>query len=92
MLSNASSQVEPQNTMASFTNFLPDTIELDGSWGVAFVEVSYPGICYNIEGGLMTFHYDEACLRPSNQQFLILWTNLRIVLQIHSKKHNIPKT
>ena len=44
--------------MASFTNFLPDKIELDGSWEVALVEVSFPGICYNIEGGLMTFHYD----------------------------------
>ena len=45
--------------MAPFTNFLLDKIELDGSWEVALVEVSYPGICYNIEGGLMTFHYDE---------------------------------
>ena len=45
--------------MASFTNFLPDKIELDASWEVALVEVSYPGICYNIERGLMTFHYDE---------------------------------
>ena len=59
LVSNASSQVYPQNAMASFTNFLPDKIELDGSWEVALVEVSYPGICYNIEGGLMTFHYDE---------------------------------
>ena len=56
---NASSQVYPQKTMALFTNFLPDKIELDGSWEVALVEVSYPGICYNVEGGLMTFHYDE---------------------------------
>ena len=59
MVSNASSQVYPQNTMASFTNFLPDKIELDGSWEVALVEVSYPGICYNIERGLTTSHYDE---------------------------------
>ena len=59
LVSNAYSQVYPQNTMASFTNFLPDKIELDGSCEVALVEVSYPGICYNIEGGLITFHYDE---------------------------------
>ena len=45
--------------MASFTHFLPNQIELDGSWEVALVEVSYLGICYNIEGGLMTLHYDE---------------------------------
>ena len=59
MVSNASSQAYPQNTIASFTNFLPDKNELDGSWEVALVEVSYAGIYYNIEGGLMTFHYDE---------------------------------
>ena len=59
LVSNASSQVYPQITMASFTNFLPDKNELDGSWEVALLEVSYPGICYNVEGGLMTFHYDE---------------------------------
>ena len=59
LISNASSHVCPQNTMASFINFLPDKNELDGSWEVALVEVSYPGICYNIEGGLMTYHYDE---------------------------------
>ena len=59
LVSNASSQVYPQNATASFTNFLPDKIELDGSREVALVEVSYSGICYNIEGGLMTFHYDE---------------------------------
>ena len=59
LVSNASSQVYPQNAMALFINFLPDKIELDGSLEVALVEVSYPGICYNIEGGLMTFHYDE---------------------------------
>ena len=45
--------------MASFTNFLPEKIELDGAWEVAWVEVSYPDICYNVEGELMTFHYDE---------------------------------
>ena len=45
--------------MASFTNFLPNKIELDGSWEVALVEVSYPGVCYNIEGRLTTFHNNE---------------------------------
>ena len=59
LVSNASSQVYPQNTMASFTNLFPDKIELDGSWEVALGELSYPGIYYNIEGGLMAFHYDE---------------------------------
>ena len=59
LVSNASSQVYPQKTMASFNNFLPDKIEVDGSWEVELVEVSYPGICYSNEGGLMIIHYDE---------------------------------
>ena len=59
LVSSAPSQVYPQNTMASFTIFLPDKIELDGSWEVALVEVSYPDICHNIEGGLITFYFDE---------------------------------
>ena len=59
LLFNASSQVYPKNTIALLTNFHSDEIELDGSWEVALVEISYPGIYYNIERGLMTFNYDE---------------------------------
>ena len=45
--------------MSFFSNFLPDKTELDETWEVPFVEASFPGICSNIEGGLMTFHYDK---------------------------------
>ena len=55
LVSSGWSQVYTQNTMTSSTNFLPDKIELN--WELALFEVSYPGICYNIERGLMTFHY-----------------------------------
>ena len=50
LVSNASSQVYPQNTMASFTNFLPDKIELDESWEVAAnlgVEADKPVMPYS---------------------------------------------
>ena len=59
LVSNASSQVYPQNTTALFNIFLSDNFELDGSREVALVEVSYLGISYNIEEGLKTFHYNE---------------------------------
>ena len=94
LVSNASSQVYPQNTLASFTSFLPDKIELDGSWEVALVKVSYPSICYNVEGGLMTFHYDEkfkhvfnipAAAFNSMDEFVKSLTDI-------PKKHDIPKT
>ena len=54
-----SSQVYHQKTMASFNYFLSEKVERDGSSEVALVGVSYPGLFYNTEGGLMTFHYDE---------------------------------
>ena len=45
--------------MSFFSNFLPDKIEFDGTWERALVEASFPGICSNNEGGLMTVHYDK---------------------------------
>ena len=45
--------------MSFFSNFLPDKTDFDGTWEVALVEASFPGICSNNEGGLMTFHYDK---------------------------------
>ena len=45
--------------MSFFSNFLPDKTELDGTWEVSLVEASFPGICSNNEGGLMTFYYDK---------------------------------
>ena len=39
---NASSQRFPNNTLCSFTNFLPEQVNLDEQWEVAFSEVSYP--------------------------------------------------
>ena len=43
--------------MSFFSNF-PDKTELDGTWEVALVEASFPGICSKNEG-LMTIHYDK---------------------------------
>ena len=94
LLSNASSPVYPQSTMASFTNLLPDKIELDGSWEVALVEVSYPGLCYNIEGRLMTFHYDEKFKHVFAIQTAVFNTMDKFANNLTDtlKKHDIPKT
>ena len=40
--SNASSDVYPTNTLASFRTYLPTTIELDGKWEVGLTEITYP--------------------------------------------------
>ena len=42
LVSNASSQLFPNNTLSSFTNFLPEQVNLDGQWEVAISEISYP--------------------------------------------------
>ena len=80
--------------MASFAIFLSDKFELDGFWEVALVEVSIPGICYNIEGGLLTFHYDEKWKHLfSIQPAVFNWMDEFVKsLTDLSKKRYIPKT
>ena len=42
----------PDNTLSSFTNFLPEPVNLKGQWEVAISETSYPSMYQNItEGG-----------------------------------------
>ena len=38
--SNASAQLFPENTLSSFTNFLPEELNLDVQWEVAISELS----------------------------------------------------
>ena len=42
--SNASAQLFPDNTLSSFTNFLPEQLNLDGQSDVATSEISYPSL------------------------------------------------
>ena len=37
LVSNASAQLFPDNTLSSFTNFLPEQLNLDRQWEVAIV-------------------------------------------------------
>ena len=55
-ISNAFAQLFPNNTLSSFTNFLPEQLNLEGQWEVAVLEISYPSM-YQIvtEGKLMFF-------------------------------------
>ena len=47
--SNASFDCYPNKTLSSFTNFLPEQINLDGEWEVAITELSYPSL-YPLNG------------------------------------------
>ena len=76
LVSNASAQLFPDNTLSTFTNFLPAQLNLDGQWEVAISEISYPSMYQNLtEGKIMFFdkklsksselHYPEPGLYPS---------------------------
>ena len=70
LVSNASTDVYPNNTISSFTTQLPDNgIHLDdnssagdinnGSWEVALLEISYPMKFFNILNGQYTYNSDH---------------------------------
>ena len=58
MVSNASGEMFPNNTLSSFTNFLPEQVNLEGQWEVAISEISYPSMYQNITEGKFNF-FDE---------------------------------
>lgn len=51
LVSNGSMNIYNDNTMASFTNLLPEHIELDGKWEVALLEATYPSLFNNVTDG-----------------------------------------
>ena len=42
--------------MSSFTNFLPEQVNLEGQWEVAVSEISYPSMYQNVTEGKFSFH------------------------------------
>ena len=58
LVSNASGELLPDNTLSSFTNFLPEQVNLEGQWKVAISEISYPSMYQNITEGCFKF-FDE---------------------------------
>ena len=59
LVSNASGELFPDNTLSSFTNFLPEQINLEGQWEVAISEISYPSMYQNITEGYFKFFEEK---------------------------------
>ena len=59
MISNASAQLFPDNTLSSFTNLLPEQLKLDGQWEVAIPERSYLSMYQNVTEGKFMFFLQE---------------------------------
>ena len=55
LVSNASAQLLPHKTLSSFTDFLPEQLNLDGQWEVAISEISYPSMYQNVTEGKFMF-------------------------------------
>ena len=51
LVSNTSVEMFPKNTLSSFTNFLPEQLNLEGQWEVAVSEIVYPSMYQNITEG-----------------------------------------
>ena len=58
LVSNASGELFPDNTLSSLTNFLPEQVNLEGQCEVAISEISYPSMYQNITEGKFKF-FDE---------------------------------
>ena len=69
LVSNASSQLFPNNTLSSFTSFLPEQVNLHGQWQVAISEISYPSMYQNVTEGKFLF-YDEKLSKTTEAYYL----------------------
>ena len=58
LVSNASGELFPDNTLSCFTNFLPEQVNLEGQREVAISQISYPSMYQNITEGYFKF-FDE---------------------------------
>ena len=65
LVSNASGEIFPDNTLSSFTNFLPKQVILEGQWEVAISEKSYPSMYQNITQGKLNF-FDKKLSKPTS--------------------------
>ena len=69
LVSNASAQLFPDNTLSSFTNFLPEQLNLEGQWEVATSEISYPSMYKNVTEGKFMF-FDKKLSKSSEFYYL----------------------
>ena len=69
LVSNAFAQLFPDNTLSSFTNFLPEQLNLDGQWEVAILEISYSSMYQNVTEGKFRFR-DKKLSKSSEFNYL----------------------
>ena len=69
LVSIASPQLFPDNTLSSFTILLPEQLSLEGQWEVAISEISNPSMYQNVTKGKFMF-FDKKLSRSSEVYYL----------------------
>ena len=69
LVSDASAQLFQDNTLSSFTNFLPEQLNLEGQWEVAISEISYPSKNQTVAEGKSMF-FDKKLSKSSEFYYL----------------------
>ena len=96
LVSNASAQLFPDNTLRCFTNFSPEKLNLEGQWEVAISELSHPSRYQNVTeekfmffykklSKLSEFYYLELGLHPSITDIVEAFNTLVQERQNHSE-------
>ena len=82
LVSNASSHLFPNNTLSSFTNFLPQQVNLVGQWEVAISEISYPSMYQNVTEGKILF-YDDKLSKTTEAYYLepVLYSSIADIVE-----------
>ena len=69
MVSNASAQLFPDNTLSSFTNLLSEQLNLESQWEVAISEKFYPSMYQNVTERKFMF-FDRKLSKSSEFYYL----------------------
>ena len=97
MVFNASGELFPDNTLSSFTNFLPEQLNLERQWEVAISEISYPSMYQNITEGKFKF-FDETLSKSTSTYNLEpgLYTSITDIVEAMNRliqeRHNHNET
>ena len=82
LVSNATGELFPDITLSSFTNFLPEELNLEGQWEVAISEISYPSMYQNKTEGKFKF-FDEKLSKSTSTYNLepVLYTSITDIVE-----------
>ena len=92
LVSNASTETYPGNSMAAFRNLLHkpiDLIKTFGTWQVALLEISWPAKFKNVTQGFIEPHMDETD-SPSDDEEPIEPTSAELFTDIGRRRRRRP--